>query len=210
MISQPNGIRVVLFDMGGVLVELSGLPKMLTWLKDRATAEQVYTMWLTSPNVRAFETGKMQPEVFAEQIISEMNLPVEKEEFLKEFSAWGLQLLPGALEMVSKVPRNYVRATLCNSNVLHWPNLTRYPELLGSFDHHFVSHVTGKIKPDAEAFQNVMDTLGCKASEILFLDDSRLNVAAAKKLGLTAFQIKAPAEAEQMLRQAGVLTAQPG
>lgn len=65
-----NEIRVVLFDVGGVLVELSGLAVLLSWLGHRATAEQVRTPWLTSPTVRLFETGKMQPAAFAEQLIT--------------------------------------------------------------------------------------------------------------------------------------------
>jgi HAD superfamily hydrolase (TIGR01509 family) len=38
-------------------------------------------------------------------------------------------------------------------------------------DHHFASHLTGKIKPDEEAFQHVLATLGCDDPETLFLDD---------------------------------------
>ena len=55
---------MVLFDVGGVLVELSGLAMLLSWLGDRVTAEQVRTLWLTSPIVRSFETGKMPTRSF--------------------------------------------------------------------------------------------------------------------------------------------------
>ena len=83
---QRNEIRVVLFDVGGVLVELSGLAMLLSWLGHRVTAEQVRTHWLTSPIVRSFETGKMQPAAFAEQMITELNLQVGSEEFLLSFT----------------------------------------------------------------------------------------------------------------------------
>ena len=202
---QPTDTRVVLFDIGGVLIELSGLSKMLSWLENRVTVEQVYTLWLTSPNVRAFETGRMEPEVFAERIIAELQLPVGKEEFLTEFCTWSLKRLPGAVELVNRVPKVFVRATLCNTNALHWPALLQQEELLAGFDHHFASHLIGKIKPDAEAFEHVVDTLGCKPSEILFLDDSRLNVDGAKEAGITAFQVRGPVEAEEVLRSQGVL-----
>jgi phosphoglycolate phosphatase-like HAD superfamily hydrolase len=43
---QRNEIRVVVFDVGGVLVELSGLAMLLSWLGHRVTAEQVRTLWL--------------------------------------------------------------------------------------------------------------------------------------------------------------------
>ena len=202
---QPTNIRVVLFDIGGVLIELSGLSKMLSWLENRVAVEQVYTLWLTSANVRAFETGRMEPEVFAERIIAELQLPVGKEEFLVEFCRWTLKVFPGAVELVNRVPKKFVRATLCNTNALHWPALLRHEELLGGFDRHFASHLIGKIKPDAEAFEHVVDTFGCKPSEILFMDDSRLNIAGAKMVGIRAFQVRGPVEAEQVLRTQGVL-----
>lgn len=205
---MPSGtrVRLVLFDVGGVLVELSGLPTLISWLRDRMTVEQVYTFWLTSLIVRSFETGKMDPIVFANQLIAELDLPVSREEFMNAFCTWSVRVLPGAVELVQRVPRNYVRATLCNTNVVHWPRLAKHPELMDAFDHHFASHLTGKIKPDEEAFHNVLNTLGYKGPETLFLDDSRLNVEAARGVGITAFQVKGPAEAERALREAGVIT----
>ena len=44
MRSQRNEIRVILFEVGGVLVELSGLAKLLSWLGHRVTAEQARTL----------------------------------------------------------------------------------------------------------------------------------------------------------------------
>ncbi len=204
MTFDPPKIRVVLFDVGGVLIELSGLAVMLSWLQNRVTPEQVYTIWLSSPTVRSFETGRMKPELFAERIIAELELPVGKEEFLAEFCRWPLKGFPGAVELVNRVPRKFVRATLCNTNALHWPALLRHEELLGGFDHHFASHLIGKIKPDEEAFRHVVDTLSCAPSEILFMDDSRVNIAGAKKVGIRAFQVRGPAEAEQVLQAHGV------
>ena len=204
MNAQQNEIRVVLFDVGGVLVELSGLAMLLSWLGNRITAEHAFTLWLTSPTVRAFETGKMEPGNFAKQLIADLSLPVTREEFLAAFRGWGQKVLPGAVELVKRVPRKYVRATLCNTNSLQWSVLEHH-DLLEAFDHHFASHLTGRIKPDEEAFDHVLATLDYKAPEILFLDDSRLNVAAAKRVGISAFQVKGPAEAERVLCEAGVL-----
>ena len=106
-----------------------------------------------------------------------------------------------------RVPRYYLRATLCNTNALQWPSLMEQRALIGAFDHHFASHLTGKIKPDEEAFQHVLAMLGCEGPETLFLDDSQLNVAAAKRVGMTAFHVQGPIEAERALREAEVLTA---
>ncbi|SPF41375.1 hypothetical protein SBA4_2730003 [Candidatus Sulfopaludibacter sp. SbA4] len=66
---------------------------------------------------------------------------------------------PGTVDLVRSVPRKYVRSTLSNTNALQWPRLLNQRDLAEAFDHHFPSHLTGRIKPDEEAFQHVLDTL---------------------------------------------------
>jgi len=207
MRSERNKIRLVLFDVGGVLVELSGLAVLLSWLGHRLTAEEVRTLWLGSPIVRSFETGKMEPEAFADQMIADLRLQISNEEFLRELYTRIPRTFPEAVELVRRVPRSYVRATLCNTNALQWQALMGRHDLVGAFDHHFASHLTGKIKPDEEAFQHVLATLECEGSETLFLDDSQLNVTAAKKVGIIAYQVEGLEEAERALREAKVLPA---
>jgi glucose-1-phosphatase len=190
MRSQRNETRLVLFDVGGALVELSGLASLLLWLGHRVTAEQARTLWLTSPAVRLFETGKMQPTDLAEQMITELNLQVDSEEFLTALYIRSQRILPGAVELVTRIPCNYVRATLCNTNALQWPSLMEQRDLIGALIIIFTSHLTRKIKPDEEAFQHVLARVGCEGPETLFLDDSLLNVAAAKRVGMPAFQVQ--------------------
>jgi len=67
-----HSLRVVLFDIGGVLVEPSGVNTMLAWMGNRISAEELWRLWLTSPVVRAFETGKMTPDAFADRVIADL------------------------------------------------------------------------------------------------------------------------------------------
>jgi len=205
MTTASDSVRVVLFDLGGVLVEMAGVPPLLAWLNHRITVEELWVMWLNSPAVRSFETGQASPEVFAKQLIKEISLPVDEQRFLAEFAGWAKSLFPGALALVRRVSPRYVRATLCNTNMLHWPRLMDEMRLVDAFDHHFASHLIGKIKPDEDAFQHVIDTLKCEPSTILFLDDNRLNVEAAQRLGIKAVQVKGVQGAERALVEAGVL-----
>jgi glucose-1-phosphatase len=207
MQSRRGEIRLVLFDIGGVLTELSGLTTLLSWLRPPMTSEEVAALWLRSATVRSFETGKINAEKFAEQMILELNLSVRGEEFLTELCARGQRMLPGSLDLVKRVPSSYTRATLCNTNALLWSCLMKEDGLLQAFDHHFASHLTGRIKPDEEAFQYALATLGFEAPEALFLDDSQVNVEAARRIGMKAFRVRGPIEAERALREANVVLA---
>jgi glucose-1-phosphatase len=207
LLNTAKEIQVVLFDLGGVLVELKGVRTMQSWLNHRVSLEELWALWLSSPVVRRFETGRSTPAEFAEQIILEMSLPVSPDEFVANFRSWVVGLLPGALDLVRSVPSRFTRATLSNNSDPHWRRLMTEFDLQDAVDHHFASHLTGKIKPDREAFQNVLDTLGCSAGSVFFLDDSTLNVKAARDVGMHAVQVRGPAEARQALVEAGILVA---
>jgi putative hydrolase of the HAD superfamily len=199
-------IQVVLFDLGGVLVELRGVPAMMTWLKNRVSIEGMWKLWLESPTVRRFESGRMRPEEFAEQITRELSLPVDPKEFIAGFKSWLTGLYPGALELVRSVPSRFTRATLSNTSALHWQRLMTEFQLEHAFDRHFASHLTGKMKPDREAFQHVLDTLECRPGSVFFLDDNALNVEGAREIGMQAVQVRGPDGARHALVEAGIVS----
>jgi putative hydrolase of the HAD superfamily len=201
---EPD-IRVVLFDVGGVLVELKSMETMLDWLKGGMTAEQLWVKWLRSSAVRRFETGLTEADEFAVAVTREFELDIEPARFLESFEAWPIGLYPGVMDMLAQVPGRYRRALLSNSNALHWPRVSNDMGLGAAFDHQFVSHLTGKIKPDAAAFKDVTQSLGCAPEQVLFLDDNRLNVEAAARMGMHAARVQGPREAHRVLAEFGII-----
>jgi HAD superfamily hydrolase (TIGR01509 family) len=203
--------EVVLFDLGGVLIELTGTARMVEWTSGTMTADQLLRRWLSSPAVRQFETGRSTPAEFAAAVIGEFNLPVGPEQFLKEFTSWTAKLCPGAIALLQNLSGSTILGSLPNTNELHWERLCRELRLPEYFQHNFPSHRTGFIKPDREAFQNVVDSLRCPAHRILFFDDNALNVAGAATAGMVAHKVCGVSETEEKLRQLGFLTqSEPG
>jgi HAD superfamily hydrolase (TIGR01509 family) len=137
--------------------------------------------------------------------LAELKLDIAPERFLESFAAWPTQAYPGALELVASIPERYQLALLSNSNVLHWPRVLDEMKLRSSFEHRFSSHLIGKIKPDAEAFEHVIDRLNCQPAEVLFLDDNLLNVEAARSVGMQAQRVRGVQESRIVLQAAGVL-----
>ncbi len=201
-------IRIVIFDVGGVLVELTGVATFRSWVGNRFTTEEIWRRWLTSPAVRAFETGRVGPDAFADQLIDEFGLPINRQELLAAFATWPRRTFPGAGDLIRRVDRRFVRATLCNTNVLHWRRF-REMGLEELFEHHFPSHLMGKLKPDREVFEHVIDILECHPSEILFLDDQPLNVESARQVGIEAVLAAGVGQAEQVLAKFGVFNSTP-
>jgi len=202
--ARPD-VRVVLFDVGGVLVKLSGIEIMLEWLGHTMTPEDLWHLWLCSDTVRRFETGRIDASAFAIGVTDEFALPIPPERFLDSFADWPMELYPGTSAMLSRIPDSYRCALLSNSNALHWPRIVTDLNLGVLVDSHFVSHLTGRIKPDAEAFAHVVETLECRPEEVLFLDDNRLNVDAAQHFGMRAVRVLGPEEAHRALVEFGII-----
>jgi len=197
--------KVLLFDVGGVLVQLSGVETMLGWMGEKATSDEMWHMWLHSTPVRDFETGRIGAEEFAVAVTAEFSLPVNPQQFLASFTGWVTGLYPGTLEMLAQIPGSYQRAVLSNSNALHWTRVVDDLRLGPAFSHHFVSHLTGRIKPDADAFQHVVESLGCRPEQVLFLDDNALNVEAATRFGMQAVRVRGIAETRAALTERGII-----
>lgn len=197
-------IKIILFDLGGVLVELTGVPIMLEWTNHRYNEETLWEAWLNSPAVRSFEKGYSSAGKFADALIMEMDLPVGKAEFIQRFKEWPKGLFPGVPRLMESLKSKYTLACLSNSNALHWPILMKDMGLETMFQYHFASHLIHKLKPDRESFEYVLQHIGCKASSVLFLDDNDINVKSAREIGMTAYRVTGHEDIAQALEETGL------
>ncbi|MEE2829991.1 MAG: HAD-IA family hydrolase, partial [Myxococcota bacterium] len=118
---------------------------------------------------------------------------------------WVLGWFDGIPEVLTALRGRFGLAVFSNTNAVHWPDLQQRFDLEERVDRCFVSYQMGLAKPDREAFAYVASELGCAPGEILFLDDNRLNVAAAKEAGLQAAQAFGGDAVRQVLGERGLL-----
>ena len=196
-------IRAVLFDMGGVLVELGPLDQLLGVTMP---PEEFWPRWLGSPAVRAYERGACDTVTFARDLAAELDLPLTTDELTERIRCFPRGLYPGAAELVREVSgAGLATGVLSNTNALHWDHQTDGEILRRLFDHELLSYRLGLVKPDRELFEAVIDILGLAPAEILFLDDNDLNVAGARAAGLEADHTRGVAEARAALHRRGLI-----
>lgn len=195
----------IVFDIGGVLVELGGVTRMLALLNNRLTVDELWARWLASPSVRAFETGRTDADQFARALLAEFELPISAAQLIAEFTAWPKGLYPGALELLQLLAPRYTLACLTNTNALHWPRMRDELGLLPHFTFHFASHLIGMLKPDQAIFEHMIAELGCAPERVLFLDDNRLNVEGARTVGIQAYCVAGPTGAIERLQSLRIL-----
>jgi putative hydrolase of the HAD superfamily len=198
-------VDVLLFDLGGVLVEVSGLEVWRAWRGGQRSDEALWAEWLASPAVRRFDSGRIDAARFAQEMIVEFSLSVTEREFLAEFENWIQGLYPGVLQLLSRLRRTHRVACLSNTNELHWSQLMNDMGLRDAFDAHFASHELGEVKPDPRAFELTCNALGTAPERVLFLDDNDINVQAARRTGMHAERVLGVEGARAALQQRGLL-----
>lgn len=195
---------VILFDLGGVLIELTGSARLLEWATHLKSIDQLWQFWLTSPIVRSFETGRSTSEQFATTLIAEMGLEVSAEQFLAEFTGWPTHPYPGSQALLKELAEHYRLGCLANTNELHWKRISEEMGLLDLFHVTLASHQIGVLKPDQEAFLYSVEKMRAEPERILFLDDNLLNVQAAQAVGMAAYRVQGLAESVAKLRELGI------
>jgi putative hydrolase of the HAD superfamily len=177
--------KVLLFDLGGVLVDnvtFEELPKLLERPEPRPA---LFDRWLASESVRRFERGEIDQATFGEAFVEEWGLRIAPATFLDAFATWPRSPYPGAVDLLSRLRGRATVAILSNCNALHWERLSG---LLAHTDAAFSSHLLGLVKPDQAIFRTVADRLACPPGSICFFDDSATNVRAAQSAGMQAHQ----------------------
>lgn len=193
--------RVILFDLGGVLVEARGRDALQAMLPPGVAPEAIMARWLTSPAVGRFERGLIPPETFAAEFIAEWGLALGPREFIESFAGWVTGFCDGAEALVRGLRARHCVACLTNTNAVHWERL---PALMELFDAVFASYRTGLMKPDREAFEHALCELKVQADAVCYFDDLPQNVEAARALGMRAFRVESLPEIERALRAEGL------
>ena len=88
------------------------------------------------------------------------------------------------------------------NNPIHWA-LPHLQDLASDFSRTFVSFEMGLMKPDAAAFEYVVDRIPEPAGRVLFLDDNPECVEAARQVGFSARTVRGVAEVASVLREFG-------
>ena len=143
---MPDGaFDFVLFDLGGVLIELGGVATM-QGLTGIALDDELWMRWLTSPWVRTFEKGECSADAFAVGIVTEW-IGLTPGEFLEVFRDWPIGPFPGAPDVLDEVQRSVPIGCLSNTNALHWDHQSAAWPMLGLFDRRFLSFASQPLGP---------------------------------------------------------------
>jgi glucose-1-phosphatase len=195
--------ELLLFDLGGVLVDFSGPRDLPAFMRTPAPPAHILKRWAGCPHTTAYEGGKISAQEWAERFVHDWDLDLTPDKFLAEFCSWSKGFFPGARELLTELRLRYRLAALSNSNALHWK---RNEELGISQEFEFAvgSHEVGLCKPDPALFQAVLERAGVPAAAVVFFDDLPSNVAGAASCGIRAFRVEGVAGVKECLAREGL------
>lgn len=184
MKGQPE---LLLFDLGGVLVNYTGFQEIGALLSEAVTPQELQERWRAC-GAEGFETGDITPLEFAEALGSVLAFNVTAEVFLEQFESWSIGFFDGARELLAELRRHYRLAALSNSNELHWRRNVAVG-VTHEFEAAFSSHELHLRKPDRAIYEEALRRLDVPASNVVFFDDMETNVEAALEVGMQAHRV---------------------
>jgi putative hydrolase of the HAD superfamily len=197
-------IRVLVFDVGGVIVELDWHGKVSQLLGRDIPFEQIHALWQASPSVNDFEHGRSTFDEFTTAFVAEQNLTLSKEQFQQDFHDIIVGDFPGICELLAELRQQFKIALLSNTNAAHWQRFEQTNTFLQHVDFPFTSLKFELMKPNPAIYQRLITELDCRPEEILFFDDGLANIEAARAEGINAERVFGPDDIKAALTKRGL------
>jgi putative hydrolase of the HAD superfamily len=198
-------IELLLFDLGGVLLDFIGSKELGRLLHDPLSEFEIRARWPRCPHLREYEIGAISRTEFTARFMAAWGVRVSEAEFLRAFESWNIGLYPGATELLDELRPNFRLAALSNSNELHWSRNERVFQISALFERALSSHQLRAHKPEKRIYTRALEELRVQPEAVVFFDDNLPNVVAAASVGMEAHHVQGVAETRDCLERAGLL-----
>ena len=200
-VTEASKIRHIIFDLGGVLLNINPLLSLNELTKISGLGKQALIDRFTESRIfEKFDTGQYDTAQFRSELCRIIGKNVADNEIDRMWNALLLDFPPQRVKMLQELRKNFNLYLLSNTNSIHFRYYTdaffhEYNfKLQELFNHLYLSYEIGMHKPDPEIYRYVLQHDGLTASECLFVDDSLPNVKAARKLGIAGLHISGEQE----------------
>ncbi|MDB5116162.1 MAG: putative hydrolase of the superfamily [Mucilaginibacter sp.] len=209
-----NKIKNIIFDYGNVIFNIDFNRVAEAWKKLGITnANEFYGHRQQDQVFNALERGEISPADFRDRIRELTHKPELTDEQID--GAWNkifVGIPKGNHELLLQLKDKYRTFLLSNINAIHYDYVHDYLKKEFNMDNNehlfektYYSHLTGKRKPEAEIFEQVLQENNLDPAETLFIDDSPQHLETAKKLGMQTYLMTAPDTIQQYFKANGLL-----
>lgn len=199
--------EALLFDLGGVLVEIDFDRALAVWASYSALPTDVLrTLFKHDVQYERHERGEITATEYFAHLATTLQLTASFEQIEHGWNAIFAGEVLQTRELVESMRRVLPCYAFTNTNASHMATWSKqFPGVVGAFDRVFASHQLGLRKPERAAFDRICALTSTPAASILFFDDLAENVQAAEDAGLQGVLVKSPEDVAAALRSFGYL-----
>ena len=194
-------VEAVLFDLGGVLIEIDFQRALSHWAKcGGAPLEDLRARFGFDATHDRYQRGEIAARDWFATLRTSLGIDIPDAEFEAGWGSIFVREVPGIRDLLASIGGRLPMYVFSNTNLEHHRIFApRFADLLRPFRKVFVSNELGKSKPAPEAFHAVAQAMDVAPENILFFDDSRENVAGALAIGMQAVHVASVADVERAL-----------
>jgi HAD superfamily hydrolase (TIGR01509 family) len=203
---SPGSTDALLFDLGRVVLDIDFGKAISCWAGHAGCApDDIVKRFVRAEAYRDHEVGKISDADYFETLRAALGVKLSDAQFLEGWNAIFAGEMPGIAPLLARAAKRLPLYVFSNTNNAHVEYFTEaYAGLLGHFREIFLSSTIGLRKPDAAAYDHVVNAIGVPASRILFFDDLAENVEGARARGLTAVQVTSSDDVARALAALGI------
>jgi glucose-1-phosphatase len=188
-------IKNILFDLGGVLydIEYERVEQAFAALQRQSGHAVTYTRFTQPAVFTQYEIGAISTAQFREGLRRELGITGSDAELDAAWNSMLLGVYDGRRAMLERLKSRFNTALLSNTNELHIAYVREQcSEIFSHLGSLFFSYEMGTRKPEPAIFQTVLERMGWKADETLFIDDSPQHLQGAQTLGIHTLWLHNP------------------
>ena len=203
-----NGIHTILFDLGGVLLNINpqktieafgqlGMEQLIGYKGLTYDHEIFYLM----------EQGKVTPDEFRNGVRKLLPIQVTDQQIDSAWTAMLIDFPAIRVQLLQNLAKEFDLYLFSNTNAIHvekYFDIFRQEhgfEVATLFKQVFHSNEVGYRKPSAESFKEIIRLSGVCPEETLFIDDSMHNVEGAMACGLKGYWLQPGQTVEELFRE---------
>jgi epoxide hydrolase-like predicted phosphatase len=182
-------IRTMIFDLGGVLVNVEPKRSLSRFQRLAASVpeEKILDIFEQSEIKRQYELGTIDSRVFFESVGEKLGVEISYDTFRELWTEIFSPIQP-MIDLLPELKNRYRLALLSNTNPLHTNYCREHYHFFHHFHHLILSHEVGCLKPDESMYRIALERSESLPEECLFVDDLPLNVEAAVSLGMRTIE----------------------
>ena len=199
--SAPSGVEAIVFDLGGVILEIDFGRVFAAWAQQAGVAtELIRSRFSLDAAYGRHERGEITAQQYFASLRESLGLALSDAQFESGWNEMVRGEIPGVAALITQAAQRFPLYVFSNTNAMHYAHWgPSHARLLQSFRHLFLSYQMGLRKPEAAAFGHIAAQIGVPLANILFFDDTPENVEAARTLGMQAVQVNGIGDVQRTL-----------